>query len=148
MIDLHGRGVRSDGLHRTIKLVMLAESVGHLVGKDHALTNGTIDRRRAVEYSTHIVRVLAAGYLTRATGQAVTRFQYQSGRIACERCQGRKYIDLSHVHCVPWFLKAKGLSIEIPVVVFRRPKFFHSGPLHTQQGRRELVKSHSSMWRN
>jgi hypothetical protein len=36
MIDLHGRDVRSDGLHQKIKLVMLGESAGHLVGKDHA----------------------------------------------------------------------------------------------------------------
>jgi hypothetical protein len=33
MIDLHGRGVRSDGLHRTIKLVILGESDGHLLEK-------------------------------------------------------------------------------------------------------------------
>jgi hypothetical protein len=46
------------------------------------------------------------------------------------------------------FLKAKGLPIEIPVVVLRRLKLFHIGPLHIRQGRRELVKSHSSMWRN
>jgi hypothetical protein len=31
------------------------------------------------------------------------------------------------------FLKAKGLLIEIPVVVFRRPQFFHKGPLHTDR---------------
>jgi hypothetical protein len=36
MIDLHGRNIRSDGLHRNIKSVTLGESAGHLVGKDHA----------------------------------------------------------------------------------------------------------------